>query len=118
MTIPRRFPWRRAPRQPAGWFGKYMLEERADGRWDPCRVIDVSPGGAGLELLGVPATIGDALVVELQTPTVEVVGPALRAEVRHVSQGYEGGPVVGIEFTDIDDTGRSILTHLVGLQSA
>lgn len=41
---------RAAPRQVADWFGFYRFDNAKDARWRCCRIIDVSPLGAGLEL--------------------------------------------------------------------
>jgi hypothetical protein len=42
---------RAVPRLPADWIGFYRFDDEKDQRWRCCRVIDVSPLGAGLELL-------------------------------------------------------------------
>lgn len=43
--------WRRAiPRLPADWVGVYKFECSKE-RWRPCRFIDLSSLGAGLELI-------------------------------------------------------------------
>ncbi len=49
------------PRQFTDWNGRYRIEGDPDGVWRPCRVVDVSTLGAGLELYGTsPDEIGRA----------------------------------------------------------
>ena len=43
---------RRSPRLLAGWRGRYTLDDRPDDGWYECRIIDVSVGGASVELFG------------------------------------------------------------------
>jgi hypothetical protein len=118
MGIRDRIRFRRAPRHPADWFGKYRLDEGSDPLWHPCRVIDVSLGGSRLELLGPPATVGDRLLVELQVAEPEVAPHPLYAHVRHVGRGHEGGVFAGVEFAELDDLARSLLELLIEAQSA
>ena len=57
----RRARGRPRARQLADWFGEYLVEARATDAWCACRVLDVSFDGAGLELLGVPASDDEAV---------------------------------------------------------
>jgi hypothetical protein len=41
---------REVPRQPADWLGFYRFDSAPNDPWRCCRVIDISPLGAGLEL--------------------------------------------------------------------
>jgi hypothetical protein len=68
---------RRAPRQPADWFGFYQYEGPGDEPLRVCRVLDISPLGAGLELF---ATGPEENLGGLITVTVE-----LRGETRNTS---------------------------------
>lgn len=118
MTTVHRFRWRHRARHRAGWFGQYLIETRTTGGWHVCRVLDVSLGGLGLELLGPTAQIGERLEVELQATRPHAVDIPIRADVRYVGPGYEGGLVVGVEFVELDEARRALLRFLIALQSA
>src|ERR1700722_105287 len=68
MTEPRR---RAVPRQPADWFGFYRFDDADNEPTRCCRVLDISPLGAGLELF---ATAPDENLGGLITVTVELHG--------------------------------------------
>jgi hypothetical protein len=118
MRSLRRSRRRRTARQVAGWSGQYALAGSAADGWCACRVLDVSFDGARLELLAVPARVGQRLLVELQVTGPNVVASPLRAIVRHTASGLEGGQVVGIEFSDVDDAALALLRLLISVQSA
>jgi hypothetical protein len=44
---------RAVPRQPADWCGFFRFDDAESDAWRCCRVVDISPLGAGLELFGV-----------------------------------------------------------------
>jgi hypothetical protein len=117
MSHVRRARLRRRPRHRAGWFGQYLIESRAEEGWHGCRVVDVSQRGSGLELFGPPVEPGDRLLVELQMTQPGMVDHPLRAAVRHVGKGYEGGLAAGVEFLEIDDLGRGLLRLVISMQS-
>jgi len=65
-------PRRRAvPRQPADWFEFYKLDDTDNEPVRCCRVLDISPMSAGLELF---ATTSDENLNGLITVTVELHG--------------------------------------------
>ena len=44
---------RAAPRQPADWIAMYRLDNLVNEPWRVCRILDISPMGAGLQLFQV-----------------------------------------------------------------
>ncbi len=100
------------------------MEGATVGTWQACRVIDLSIGGAGLELFGAPTTTtGDRLVLDLDRPGravgVQLVGEItdisdLRAtgDVRHAHPGDQGLRV-GIEFVQVTAAVQDIITTLL-----
>ena len=100
---------RRVPRQGVTWFGKCFIDGRF-GSWE-CRVVDVSILGVGLELFGPPPrdVIGGRILADVDHGSISL---QLRGIVRHTASGSEGGLRVGLEFTDLSDTERSILDAL------
>ena len=67
---------RMVPRQPVDWIGSYRFDSVSDEPWRNCRIIDLSPAGAGLELF--EATPGERLD-GLLTVTMELHGKSLYA---------------------------------------
>jgi c-di-GMP-binding flagellar brake protein YcgR len=106
---------RRARREVAGWLGRYALDTTAWPEWSRCRVLDVSIGGVGLELLGPPVVLGDRVVVDLQLVRSNMARIILSAEVRHVS-AYDGGVRVGLRFVDVGELEHALLLRLVARQ--
>lgn len=41
---------RSVPRQTTDWFGRFRFDDTEDEPWRGCRVLDLSPLGAGLEI--------------------------------------------------------------------
>jgi PilZ domain len=117
---------RRGRRQEAGWLGRYAIEPRRRHDWDVglgasldwsrCRVLDVGPGGAGLELLGAPAEVGDRLIVDLQLVRSNMASVTLTGEIRHSGSTDDGGQRVGLEFVEVGDLERALLQRLLKRQ--
>lgn len=108
---------RRVPREPAGWPGSYRFDTD-DGAAGECRVIDISIIGAGVEVHGTlpDRVVGRRVVVEAQAPSGGSISLRITGECRYVSPGGAGGTRVGIEFTDLTETERSILAVLGKMQ--
>jgi c-di-GMP-binding flagellar brake protein YcgR len=106
---------RRARRERAGWLGRYASVTRPDGDWSCCRVLDVSTGGAGLELLGVTARIGEQLVVDVKLVRSAMACVTLLGEVCHVVP-TPGGVRVGVRFVDVGELEQALLRRLVARQ--
>jgi hypothetical protein len=98
------------PRQFTDWHGRYMIEDDPEERWRPCRVVDVSTLGAGLELF-------DTTEEEMAGKSI-VLSVDLRGEVRHaVATRTDDGIKVGIQFEDLTDDETSYVKSLVKLQA-
>jgi c-di-GMP-binding flagellar brake protein YcgR len=106
---------RRARREAAGWLGRYALDASVWPEWSRCRVLDVSAGGVGLELLGPPVTLGDRVVVDLQLVRSNMARITLTGEVRHVSLS-DDSQRVGLRFVDVGELEHALLLRLVARQ--
>lgn len=106
---------RRARRESAGWFGRAAPDGPFPSDWSRCRVLDVSVGGAGLELLGHGARVGDLLAVDLPLLRSNLSRVTLTGEVRHVAP-VPGGVRVGVRFVEVGDLERALLLRLVARQ--
>lgn len=105
MTEPRR---RAVPRQPADWLALYRTTD--EGRARHCRVIDISPFGAGIELL---ATGPDEPIEGRIDVTVD-----LRGEIRNVViAGDRTSARVGIELPELTDAARRYIERLGGFRT-
>jgi len=72
------------PRMAVAWRGLYRLGDEPMGNWRPCSVVDVSTGGAGLELPEGTAEVppdGESVTVWVE----------LRGTVRTIAPGQRGG---------------------------
>ena len=100
---------REIPRQTIHWEGEYRIEGDGDARWRRCRIIDVSPAGAGLELLDATPeeTCGRQITVAVQ----------LHGEVRNSREGSEDSLRVGIQFVELTSAERDYLESLVASQA-
>jgi hypothetical protein len=78
-------------------------------------VLDVSTGGAGLELLGPSAEVGDRVVVDLQLVRANTPRLTLTGEVRHVAP-TAGGVRVGLRFVGVGELEQALLVRLVARQ--
>jgi hypothetical protein len=96
------------PRQVVDWAGAYCVEEDPGSIWGDCRIIDISSGGAGLEI---PFPHREAQVGETVLLTIQ-----LRGEIRDARMRGENRLRVGIEFTDVSERERAYLESLADLQ--
>ena len=107
----------RASREAVEWFARYRFEGAYDEQWHRCRVVDVSDGGAGLDLFGsVPVRSGGRLVVELDAP--QHAGILVTGEVTFVGKLIHFGPGldgarVGVEFLDMTPPARQFLESVL-----
>jgi c-di-GMP-binding flagellar brake protein YcgR len=103
--------------------GRYLPVESPQRDWSRCRVLDVSTGGAGLELLGpgaqagaqVGARVGDRVVVDLQLVRSNMARITLTGEVRHTTP-TSFGVRVGLRFVDVGELEQALLDRLVARQ--
>jgi hypothetical protein len=104
-------PRRRAvPRQPADWFGFYKFDDADNEPTRCCRVLDISPMGAGLELF---ATAPGENLSGLITVSVELHG-----NTRNVVLDAESHSArVGIEFDLPSPEAKQYLRRLNGVRS-
>lgn len=95
------------------WHGRYRVGRLR--RWTACRVLDVSMGGAAIEVHDEPRAPGTVLRFELR-PVGVAVGPVrVRAEIRHVRRLVAGSAHVGLEFVDIPASERTTLDRMLRL---
>ena len=97
------------PRQFTDWHGRYMIEDDPDERWRPCRVVDVSTLGAGLELF-------DTTTEEMADRSI-ILSVDLRGEVKHAVEARTDGIRVGIQFEDLTEIESDYVRSLVRLQA-
>ncbi len=76
---------RSAARMPVEWVGRLRLQGDPEGRWRACRIVDLSPGGAGVELPDLSTEPPGSVPVELQ---IVMVG-----QLRHRSAGSSSAAV-------------------------
>jgi c-di-GMP-binding flagellar brake protein YcgR len=102
---------RNSMRVPAGWQGRYTLQDRPGDRYE-CRVVDISLGGAGLELFG-PAPLEHAgIQVEFRSETLPE-GLHLPALARHMEPSTSTGARVGVEWHDLTRAQTTMLHALL-----
>jgi c-di-GMP-binding flagellar brake protein YcgR len=82
-------------------------------------VLDVSAGGAGLELLGVELGagigIGGRIVVDLRLVRSTMARVTLTGEVRHIAV-VDDGVRIGLRFVEVGELERVLLLRLVARQ--
>jgi hypothetical protein len=101
---------RAVPRQPADWFGFFRFDDSENTAWRCCRVVDISPLGAGLELFGI--TEDD------HTDGPVTVSLELRGSPRNVNFDVDSHSArVGIEFAQPSDAARRYLRMMSGVRS-
>jgi hypothetical protein len=92
---------RRARRRIVNWPGRYWLSDdpRSDVR--PCRIIDVSETGVGVEIFGgLPEDpVGRLLAVHVPGPEGGSMGFHIEGVIRDVQPGHAGSVRLGIAFT-------------------
>lgn len=101
---------RAVPRQPADWFGFFRFDNVRDERWRTCRVIDLSPVGAGLELFEMTPNecMDGRLTVSLE----------LHGERRNVVLDEENATArVGVQFPTPSDAAKEYIRSLSGIRS-
>jgi hypothetical protein len=105
---------RRVPRQNANWFGKCLVHDDPEGPWYECRVVDISMLGAGVEIFGSSELdlVGGHLAVEVEPPDGRSFSIQFVGEIKNVGLGPRGRVRVGLEFVDLSDSERSIVTML------
>ncbi|MFZ0667611.1 MAG: PilZ domain-containing protein [Acidimicrobiales bacterium] len=99
------------PRQIVDWPGSFAIEGSVDPKhiWRGCRVLDISCGGAGVEISNPDPDIevGETLVLALR----------LRGEIRDTRARGEDRLRVGIQFSDMSGRERAYLDSLLNLQA-
>ena len=97
------------PRQVADWREKYLFEDEPEQRWRDCRVLDVSPAGAGLELQGLSTdeSVGSRILLAVH----------LRGDLRSAQPTSSGRVRAGIKFVNLTTGEREYLDSLAELQA-
>ena len=109
MTEDRR---RRAPRASVQeWPGRYRVEGDPWSTWQECFLLDISPLGMGLELLGSvhQRLVGQRLAVQIDVADGRSLTLGLHGVVKNQRSGQWGGIRAGIKFTGLSQTERSVL---------
>ena len=114
MTDPleRHVQMRRAvPRQPADWFGFYRFDVSTSDTWRCCRIVDMSPLGAALELFGTLAEedlLDGPITISLE----------LHAKPRNVVLDTKTHSArLGVEFVQVGDAAKRYLRSINGVRS-
>ena len=107
---------RRVLRWEVDWATRYLLEGSRDHTWRECRIRDLSREGAGVELFETTAEEvgGHRVVLEADVPPAVY---RLVGEVRHMSDGIQGGVHVGLRFASLSAVERAMLDSLLGRES-
>jgi len=101
---------RAVPRRPADWFGFFRFDDAENDAWRCCRVVDISPLGAGLELFGV--------VSEDQTDGPITVSIELRGTPRNMTLDAQAHSArVGVEFAELSESAKRYMKTLNGVRS-
>jgi hypothetical protein len=101
---------RAVPRQPADWFAFYRLDNVTNDRWRCCRIIDISPLGAGLELFDLEP---DENLNGLVTISLE-----LRGDTRSLVPDEKNNSArVGVTFPTPTEAAKAYVRSLNGMQS-
>ena len=86
---------RRTPRQPADWAARYAVDGRPQHGWYSCQFVDLSLGGAGLELFGPVPRSGTGVRVKVAAIPL---GVQLPGRLRTIGPSTGAGTRVGIEW--------------------
>jgi heme oxygenase len=100
---------RAVPRQPADWFGFYRFEDLVNEPLRCCRVLDISPLGAGFEVFGIDPKepLEGRITVSIE----------LRGEVRNTRMSGEHTARVGVEFHEPTEAIKRYLRTMSGARS-
>ncbi len=97
------------PRQYVDWGGSYLVESDPEVRWRDCRVIDISPAGAGVELTDAPWETAEGNHV--------LIAVHLRGEIRHTGPPRDDRLRIGTQFVDLSDAERDYLSSLTDVEA-
>jgi hypothetical protein len=103
----------RSERVPTSWLARWATDGT---EWCPCRIIDLSTGGAALEILGPAPAVGAAMRVEIRLAS-QAVGVTLRGVARNVAVA-PNGTRLGVEWAALNILERDILALLVQREHA
>ncbi len=101
----------RGDRQPVWWLAHYKLDSSTDDHWHSCQIVDVSMGGAGVQLLGPAPPTAGRLTVNLVVPALG--GAVQLAGIVKHSRPATPGVMVGIQFVDMDYLTFDVLASLI-----
>lgn len=106
---------RRDPRRAGHWAARYRVGP--DDAWTPCLIVDLSLGGAAVELDDSTVTLEGRIELDVRPLPSGASGFVLAGEVRNARAGAQGGPRIGVEFVEISDVARHVLTELLSLEA-
>jgi len=110
-TDRRAFPRYEAP---PTWAARYLEQGSSDLGWRDCRVLDISRGGAALEIAP-HDTVEGIVALELYAFGDTRRNIAVSGEVRHSTRLPSGAKKVGLEFTGISESEEQLLALLLRL---
>ena len=110
-TDRRAFPRYEAP---PTWAARYLEQRSSDLGWRDCRVLDISRGGAALEIAP-QDTVEGVVSLELYAFGDTPRNIAINGEVRHSTQLPSGATKVGLEFIGISAPEEQLLALLLNL---
>jgi hypothetical protein len=110
-TDRRAFPRYEAP---PTWAARYLEQGSSDLGWRDCRVLDISRGGAALEIAPHDSVEG-IVALELYAFGDAPRNIAVSGEVRHSTQLASGAKRIGLEFTGISAAEEQLLALLLRL---
>lgn len=89
--------------------GTCHVEGEPDNVWRDCGVFDVSTLGVGMDLRHPASTGLQGRRISVRLPVGDSMDMTVTGEVRNAKAGPEGIVRVGLEFTDLSETERSII---------
>jgi hypothetical protein len=110
-TDRRAFPRHEAP---PTWAARYLEQGSSDLGWRDCRVLDISRGGAALEIAP-HDTVEGIVSLELYAFGDTPRNIAVSGEIRHSTQLPSGATKVGLEFIGMSPSEDQLLALLLRL---
>jgi hypothetical protein len=92
---------------------KYQVEGVSADRWGECRIVDISPEGAAVELLGALATTAVKSRVVLEVSVTDGSAELLPGQIKNVKRQRGGRVRIGLQFVEMSDSRRAAVASLL-----